>query len=595
MKKSGEIELHDIKSERIMDEMRETVNSDEGLWFVSRYLIGNNRLSERTHKPMLRWAWMQMRIPDNVFSLRDSRASGKSDGFTIAVPLASWAADPVPGTALQSFNTCIALVAPKKDIASNIFVANVERRFMNCKPYRELFPHLQPDPKFWSLKNGLLLRRTLVHGLPSLLPLGMESVSTSLHPPILLCDDPIHEQNYRSNAEVRRVRSWVEHSHSLTAPVHGIRAFIGNYWTVGDVQDMFHPEREDCLPEWKKVNVWERGLTGCAGCVDSAPVVHAGGGSTAGRQPGHQHEGERFPLALLKAKVEDKDPDVEEGLDYIDEVAASLPSFIYLTQRENILVDPANLAIDMKWVKYYDWWYDHSGDPGIAIPVAGVEHVAVVGDPRYRKRAEGDIIDLRTLDRFDFFILIDPASSEESTTKNCRFAIAVLAVEKSGPGMFLIDEYAENHPQHVNINAILDFYEKWRPYVRKIAYESVAYQSTIGDTLLQTAGARGISLRKEIVVQLPRLRSEGAQEDRIKYALIPILETGNLYVKHSHRIFHEEVAQFGLKGGRHDLLDAMSNIVRVRQPRALRGPMATGSGRQKALSRRQGADSVTGY
>jgi hypothetical protein len=595
MKRDGTLELHDVKPSSIADEMRAIVNSDEGLWFVSRYLIGNARLSERTHKPMLKWAQRMIAKPDSVLSLRDPRASGKTDGFTIALPLYAWAADPKPGTPLQSFNTCLVIVAPKKDLASNIFVANVERRFTNCKAYRELFPHLQPDPKFWSLKNGLLLRRTLVHGLPNLLPLGMESVSTSLHPPILLCDDPITEQNYRSNAEVRRVRSWVEHSHSLTAPVHGVRAFIGNYWTVGDVQDMFHPEREDCLPEWRKVNVWERGLTGCETCKDSPEKMWPGGGTTAGRQPGHIHEGARFPLALLKSKVdEEKDPDAEEDLSYIDEIASSLPSFIYLTQRENILVDPANLAIDMKWVKYYDWWYDHSGDPGIAIPVAGVESALVAGDPRYRKRAEGDIIDLRTLDRFDFYILVDPASSEESTTKNCRFAIAVVACEKSGAGMFLIDEYAENHPAHVNINAILDYYEKWRPYVRKIAYESVAYQSTIGDSLLQTAQTRGISVRKDQIIALPRLRSEGMQEDRIRHALIPIMETGNFFVRHGQRIFHEEVSQFGLKGGKHDLLDAISNIIRVRTPNRVRGPLS-GNSAVKARLRRCDADSVTGY
>lgn len=594
MKRDGTLEPRDVKPSSVADEMRAIVNSEEGLWFISRYLVGNNRLSERTHKPMLVWAWKQLRTPDNIFSLRDSRASGKTDGFTVAAPLAAWAADPIPGTPLQSFNTCFAIVAPKKDLASNIIVANVERRFTNCKAYRDLFPHLQPDPKFWSLKNGLLLKRTLVHGLPSLLPLGMESVSTSLHPPILLCDDPIHEQNYRSNAEVRRVRGWVEHSHSLTAPVHGVRGFIGNYWTVGDVQDMFHPDRDDCLPEWKRVNVWERGLTGCEGCRTSEQRVWPGGGSTAGRQPGHEHEGEIYPLALLKEKVEDSDPDVEEGLGYIAAVRESLPSFIFLTQRENILVDPQNLAIDMKWVKYYDFWYDHGGDPGIAIPTPTIAADMAVGqgDPRFRRRPEGDIIALLPLDALDFYILIDPASSEVSTDRNCRFAIATVAAERNGSRIFLIDEYAENHPSHVNINAILDFYEKWRPYVKRIAPESVGYQSTIKDTILTTAQNRGIPIRDETIMQLPRLRSEGAQMDRIKFALLPIMEAGNLYVRREHRIFHDEAGRFGLPGAKHDFLDAMSNIVRVRPTRKIR----TGGGGavQRALARRRGIDE-TGY
>ena len=81
--------------------------------------------------------------------------------------------------------------------------------------------------------------------------------------------------------------------------------------------------------------------------------------------------------------------------------------------------------------------------------------------------------------------------------------------------------------------------------------------------------------------------------DRIKFALLPIMEAGNLYVRRDHRIFYEEAGRFGLPGAKHDFLDALSNIVRVRPGRKVR--TGGGGARQAALQRRAGADSTTGY
>lgn len=600
MHHNGTIEKLDITNDRLREEMYAWTNSDEGLWFVARYMLGpgHARLSERNHKPMLKWAQRQLTTPDALFSIRDPRMSGKTTGFTISTPLWCCAAMPIGTTPVQGVNTCIAIVAPKKDIASYIFLAEIARTYQSAEAYQELYDWVRPDPNFWSLKNGLLFQRTSTVGLPTVLPLGMESVSTSLHPPILICDDPIHEQNYRSATEVSRVIAWMEKSYALTGPVHGVRAFVGNYWAIGDVQDQLHPEAPECKTEYRKVQVWHRSLTACAGCDGSAAETYPGGGSITGRLPGHEHEGDVHPIALLQPKEAPDDPDIEEGVDHITRIRESHPTFMYLTQHENILVDPANLHLRKEWRRYWDWETAANGELMIRMPM-----MAFTAAERKLRGADNIVNDgwrtgpaeLLPLGAFEFYVLCDPAPSEQARVGRSRFAIAVVAVERTGPRVLLIDEYARNAPEHVNISMILDFWVKWRPYMRKIGVESVGYQSTIKDALLQAAATRSIILTEGDIEMLTRLRSEGQQEDRIKYWLIPLMESGCLYVRRVHHIFHEETDRFGLANSAHDLLDAMSNLGRVRAVRRAGGRRGSGMEAARRARERIRTTDNTGY
>jgi hypothetical protein len=72
-----------------------------------------------------------------------------------------------------------------------------------------------------------------------------------------------------------------------------------------------------------------------------------------------------------------------------------------------------------------------------------------------------------------------------------------------------------------------------------------------------------MTLRERDIEMLTRLRSEGAQEDRIKYALVPLAEAGNLYYHPLMRKFRAEFDHFGIKGSKHDILDSMSNYDRT--------------------------------
>jgi len=545
-----QITHHDYAhSDRIKEELQnECWNPEGGLFFLSKNIIGFDRLQERVHRPAAKWYQSALATPNGVLAVRDSRASGKTTLFTKSGCLWMWSSPPISGTPLQGVNTRIGIVAPKKQIASQQFIKNIMDLYEGCRPYQELFEWVRPRPDFWSVNNGLMFYRTSKSGDPSLAPVGMESVSTSYHFDVIIIDDPIHEQNWMSETEVKRCVTWMYLSHNLTRSEAGIRVFVGNFWRVGDVQDQLRPENE----YFRNVKIWERGMTGCADCVNGR-----------GSYDSHQHTPPLEAFTLLR-------PDGSAPtMDDVEEARRSMPTYIYMAQCENNPVDAGSLTFKKEWVKKWWWHYYPDGEAAICfnqrvdVATAGIAR----GDERYINRNHsGGTQELIPLWNTDMYILIDPAPSVEESLAHSQFSFAVLAREKRSPRTFLIQEYAANDHSPANLNAVLDAFITWQKYVRKIGYESVGYQATIGDTLYEMAKSRGIhTLRKDDIIPVPRLRSEGQQDDRIKYALIPIFESGNFFYRDDHRIFILQYDNMGKKGAKHDLLDAISNGPRVWQ------------------------------
>lgn len=536
-------------SDRIKEELQqECWRPDGGLFFLARYIIGFDRLQERIHRPAAAWYQAALATPNGVVAVRDSRASGKSTLFVKSGCLWMWASPPVVGTPLQGVNTRVGLVAPKKQIASQQFIKNVMDLYEGCRPYQDLFEWVRPRPDFWSVNNGLMFYRTSKSGDPSLAPVGMESVSTSYHFDVIIVDDPIHEQNWMSETEVKRCVTWMYLSHNLTRSEAGVRVFVGNFWRIGDVQDQLRPENE----YFRNVKVWERGMTGCAECIN-------------GRGPydSHQHTPPLEAFTLLRP--DGTAPDMND----VEEARRSMPTYIYMAQCENNPVDAGSLSFKKEWIKKWWWHYYPDGEAAMCInqrvdvATAGIAR----GDQQYLNRnGAGGTQELIPLWNTDMYILIDPAPSVEESLSHSQFSFAVVAREKRTPRTFLIQEYATNDHSPANLNAVLDAYVTWQKYIRKVGYESVGYQMTIGDTLYEMAKSRNIhTLRRDDIIPVTRLRSEGQQEDRIKYALIPLFESGNFYYRDDHRIFVLQYDTMGKKGSKHDLLDAISNGPRVWQ------------------------------
>lgn len=521
---------------------------DGGLVFMAKYLLGFDRLIDKVHRPGAAFFQSAIETPDGVVAVRDSRASGKTTLYVKSGILYVWSHLPVPGTPVQGVNTRIAIVAPKKEIASWQFVKHIDDLYQQSKAYQELFDWVRPRPDFWSMQKGLMLYRTTASGDPSLTPVGMESISTSYHFDMMIVDDPIHEQNWMSETEVRRCVEWMYLSHNLTRSERGVRIFVGNFWRIGDVQDQLRPTNE----YFSKVKVWERGMTGCAACVNGR-----------GDYDSHQHEPPLFPLTLAY-------PDgTEPGMEVVEEARKSMPTYIYMAQCENNPVDAGALALKKEWLKKWTWHYYPDGEG--AICVSSNPHAAKMakeaGENKEFILGPTPSREIIPLWNTEMYILVDPAPSIEESVSRSQFAFAVVAREKRSPRTFLMQEYATNERSPLNMHAILDAWVQWYPYVKKIGYESVGYQSTIGDTLLELARNRGIStLRRDDLIPVPRLRSEPSQEDRIKYALIPLFEQGHFFCRPDQRIFMLQYDTMGKKGAKHDLLDALSNGPRVWQP-----------------------------
>lgn len=604
MNKDKVLDPSDAPNERLRDELREIVWSDEGLYFVSRNLVGNTRLLEKIHKPKLVWAWKHIRTPDALVADRDPRMSGKTDGLSQALPFACWATPPLVGSPVQGINTTLAYVMPKKDLASYIQLVGINERWEKMRLYFELFPWVKKS-KYWSLKHGFRLERDDPGGLPNVLPLGMESISTSIHPLILVCDDPIHEQNYRSRVLVAQVKDWVKHSHALTAVSHGSRVFIGNYWAVGDVQSDFQPQQEDAAAAYRRVHVWERGITGCETCVAGETTTCVGGGSISGRIPGHEHTGPTVAVALARepgASLDDPEhPGIDDGPaepadEFITSVRESKDSATFLTQHENILVDPRTLKFKQEHLKFWEW--DATGAEmaiRVMVPLSVAATARAQGQTERFSIGKSQTTERLTFDDLDFYVLVDPAPSEQESAGHSQFSAAAYAVEKAGPREFLIEEYADNKPEHEHLDLLLDWYTKYRPWFRRFGIESVGYQAVLKDALLTAARGRGMwTVRETDFEMLTRLRSEGQQIDRINYVFAPKLEKGLLHVHPSHRIFLKQHGQFGVPGAKHDLLDAISNIDRTAKKQHRGGGGKALAAVEEARRRQSQVDS-TGY
>ena len=578
MLRDGTLEPHDVSNGRVADELLGIIRGEDGLFWTAKFFAGFDRLNERVHKQSSRWFQREISVSDAVLGFRDPRSSGKTSGTTKTFPFWLWAQEPMPGTPIQGINTRVGIVAPKKDIASYNFIADVNRRFLAQTPgiqaYRALCPWVRPNKKHWSNRHGLLLERTEEGGEPSLMPIGMEGVVTSAHFHIMFIDDPIHEQNYRSETLVRQCIDWMYLSYNLVAPEHGARAFIGNFWRTGDVQDQLRPSN----PKFTNVKVWERGLIGCEECVENRFPLDKPAGPDGIPPELHECLGETFPIALLDVKADDDGQRilVEPGMEIVDLARNSVPSYQFATQNMNRPASADTLHLKREWLKYYSWHYDADGSLAVRVPidVPTAVRAAAAGDERIHNpgaapgtgpRGNLGTGEILPLYEFDMYILIDPASSEEAGPRRARFSYVVAGRHRTRPMTLVFEEYAENKPQHEHLHAVLNSYLKWRPYLRRIAYESVAYQATLSDALLTVAhDIRHITmLTGKDIIGLSRLRGEGPQEDRIKYVLMPMMESGTLYVNRDHRKFIGEVDTFGIAGAVRDLLDALSNGPRV--------------------------------
>lgn len=558
MNHAGVLDKHDFEhSDRLREDIIVQIRAPGGLFFLSKYIYGFDRLNERVHVPLSKWIETSIREPHALLSEKDPRGAGKTTLSNISLPGWAFLQEEVPGTPIRGLNTRFAVVAPKRDLAAYGHVMTMRDLFDQCETWKALtYDIVIPRRDMWSLTHGLGFVRTNLAGGPNIMPMGMESIATGLHPHIFIVDDPINERNFQSITLIQQIKDWIIKSANLTESEQGARFFIGNTWALDDPQDWMRPETEvDGKRIFAAVKTWERGMESCEECLNGRARDH---GESA-------HVGDIIPTLL------DTQAGIPATQDDVERIKSTRDRVMLMAQYYNRPVAPGTLQFDTRDIGAWEW-HDVGADNEPALVVQsrlwGAEAANEVrrGNPNFFCLGRSGMWKERIpLSALEIYILVDPAPSKEEKEGRSRFAVTVEGVERTGLRQFHLDEYASNAPPQKNLDVILDFWLKWFPYVKKIGIEAVAYQATIGDSVLDRARDRQIfTLAGKHVDMLPRLQAEGAQEDRIRYTLMPLFSGGNYYMHLSHRILRSEIATFGMAGSKHDLLDALSNLPRVR-------------------------------
>lgn len=568
MNRDGALDTHDLANDRLIEEILEAIMQEDGLFTFSHRVLGRARLNERKHRPLAIWYTRSLKVPDATVSARDPRGSGKStllvEDFIPWLPLQP----PIQGTVFRGLDSRVALMAPRVGLAS-IRVSAV-KRIIESPIYRKLAgDFIKPDPAMWSPSNGLRILRPGLGGEPTVMPLGLDSTSTQLHPPLVIVDDAVHENNWQSSIELARAKTCVVLAYNLTHAEGGVRVVIGNIWVKDDVQDSIR--RSD--PMWSKALIWERGLLCCDGCLNGRPDPDAEDKKTK-----HSHAlGELADPIVIQ--LDKPDGSGEPSEQDAAEMYRSQPVEISSAQFDNDPIPPGSTQLDVKNLRYWEWARDGTGAPrnAISIDVFPTDF----GRPGV-ERSQGRTKEIIPLYDMDIYVFVDPAPTEEEREGRSRFAAVAVGVHRTTPRIFLLSEYAANKPPHINYDNVIDMWLGWKTManVKKLYYESVGYQATIGDTLIMQANGRGVQMIPQDVEPLPRLKSEGIQLDRIRYALMPMMTAGNLFVHPTHRFFIQEVKTCGLKNRPHDTLDALSNVVRLKKFRAKRPSFGQPQSRQ---------------
>jgi hypothetical protein len=589
------LDKFDFDNDRLREEILLECQQPGGLLFVAKRLLGFSRLNDRVHRPAAEYIEQTISRSFGAGSFGDPRGQGKST-LSQSIPFWLFLQPERPDSPLRGLNSRLAYVAPRIDLARYHHLAKVRDLFDRCAVYRELTgDFIRPRKDMWGLKEGLMFEGADVKGGRNIIPLGMETTSTTLHPIVLVIDDPITEQNYRSLTEIVKILDWIDKSFSLVEPERGARLVIGNIWAKGDPQDTIGPNAPDEYKHLRNFTTWRRGLIACAGCV---------GGRTEDDHPSHVDE-PTDAEGLIPVMLDTHPPTLEvDGtetlhpatLEDAHNTIGSVHHITAMAQYFNRPVAMGSVQFDEGQIKPWDPHFDALGNFALAIPteIKKATEAAKMGDARYQQ-IRNLWVEILPATALDVYLLVDPSPSEEETKRHSRFAVATLGLEKKGPRIFLLQEYAKNAAPQVNYDAILDSYLQWKVQYRKMGIESVGYQATIPRAVYDRARVRGINaLTFSSIEKIPRVRSEGEQIDRIKYALSGIFESGLFFARRDHHIFRGEVKEFGIRGSRHDLLDAISNGPLLWGPARTGDPTAARRAYQRGRERRSGVG-PTGY
>lgn len=579
----------DLKDHITLDYHRELKRlARASLFFFAKYIFGCSGLNDRAHLSLCNAAQRVIVTPHAFGVFEDPRATGKSHAITIPGPawcLVQDTKDLVRRDLLPHGPGGNYLVISYKTPFAAIFTTDTRRRMEQMDLFRWLFGDLLPDfaskGTTWSKEMFTVVRPPGASGI-SVMALGTEGGSTSLHPLTAFIDDLINEKNYKSPTEVASQVEWVEHSKNLTDIARGSRVLTENAWTERDVNFAL---REKNKAEPRSVFFFSRSRVVCDVCA-----------------PGRELDKFGNPIAcdhpLPQRPILDhhlREPDRPYTMADIEELKRTLTRTIWYAQHDNNPLAKAELRWREEWLRWYTLT-DADVERGMcAVLISGTGGVSG-GEGRVDP---GRLVYVPIRDMY-VSVALDPGLHRPGLVAAGR-----AFVPHYGDMAFILDARGEEMTPRDQFFMLFDWVLKWGAQV--MAFENVGLQGYIRQTIPTMAEAyereRGRTLpfwvkrpnpdaKRIIGVQV--YKAEGDKCSRTDAAISPLAEQRLIACRRDLSPFIDEYTIFD-KGKHLDVLEAFVMCVKTwRLVRPMSGEERFTIGAQAAIQRQEFEDAAVG-
>lgn len=214
------------KTERNRLRMKEL--GKRSLYFLTKVILGYDKLNKRVHGPMCRFA-VEAEYLRRMMLM--PRSHYKTTIWTIADTIRRILLDP---------NIRILIVADTATNASR-FLREIEQHFEFNEVFRWLYPELIPESfskALWS-QTEMRVPRSRIAGAPTVTAIGAMGGAESQHFDLIKADDLVTEKCIRSEVEMDNVIHWAGGLESLLVAVNtGQIDFIGSRKKKGDLYEV---------------------------------------------------------------------------------------------------------------------------------------------------------------------------------------------------------------------------------------------------------------------------------------------------------------------------------------------------------------------
>lgn len=550
------LDLHDPITRDWVREMRRMARAS--LFFFAKYVFGHTGLNERAHKSLCDFAQSVIVAPNGFGVCEDPRGTGKSNAVTIPGPAWCLIQDPKECTQRGWLplgpSTNIMVASYKKPFAM-IFVDETRRRIEEQPLFGLLFGDLIPERSNvpWS-KEFFTVNRTSGSGY-SVIAVGTESSSTSLHPYVLFIDDLINEINWKSTVEVASQVEWMEHSENLVEITKGSRIVTQNEWTERGVNAAL---REMNVKTPNSIRFFSRSRIVCDICENGRPVDLRGNPIPDGE--GFQHPAEVRPILDHFTTP----PFGPYTLDDVRRLKAKMNSTMWWAQHENNPLAKAERRWRMDWIR----WYNIVDDPAGSGKKMACLLTGVGGLSGNAMRPDPERLIYVDFSSMDVCVALDPGIHHPGIAATGR-----ILVPQIGDMLFILDCSTRKLSTRDQFFLMFEWLLKWN--ARKIVFEKTGLTGYIESQIPALADAyqreRGMSLPHWVtrpnptanrIVGVPINTREGDKVMRLDQGISPFAEQRLIACRKDIVDFTTEYEIFD-KGKYMDGLDAVFMAIKA--------------------------------